>query len=84
MPRDLLSRSLIEIAADLRARRVTARELVEAAIGRHERYGERLHAYHYGRRSRRLWSLRRDAVRRCSRRENETGLRPTRRAELSS
>ena len=45
MPSDLLSRSLIEIAADLRARRVTARELVEAAIGRHERYGERLHAY---------------------------------------
>jgi aspartyl-tRNA(Asn)/glutamyl-tRNA(Gln) amidotransferase subunit A len=45
MPRDLLSRSVIEIAADLRARRVTARELVEAAIGRHERYGERLHAY---------------------------------------
>ena len=45
MPSGLLSRSLIEIAADLRARRVTARELVEAAIGRHERYGERLHAY---------------------------------------
>jgi aspartyl-tRNA(Asn)/glutamyl-tRNA(Gln) amidotransferase subunit A len=45
MPGDLLSRSLIEIAADLRARRVTVRELVEAAVGRHERYGERLHAY---------------------------------------
>ena len=45
MPNDLLSRSLIEIAVDLRARRVTARELVEAAIDRHERYGERLHAY---------------------------------------
>ena len=45
MPSDLLSRSLIEIAADLRAKRVTARELVEAAIGRHERFGERLHAY---------------------------------------
>ena len=45
MPSGLLSRSMIEIAADLRARRVTARELVEAAIARHERYGERLHAY---------------------------------------
>src|SRR5947209_17635054 len=45
MPGDLLSCSLIEIAADLRAKRVTARELVEAAIARHERFGERLHAY---------------------------------------
>jgi len=45
MPGDLLSRPLIEIAADLRAKRVTARELVEAAIARHERFGERLHAY---------------------------------------
>src|SRR5690242_5184918 len=45
MPGDLLSRSLIEIAADLRAKRVTARELVETAIARHERFGERLHAY---------------------------------------
>ena len=32
MPGDLLSRSLIEIAAELRAKRVTARELVETAI----------------------------------------------------
>src|SRR5215472_11839888 len=45
MPVDLLSRPLIEIAEDLRAKRVTARELVEAAISRHERFGERLHAY---------------------------------------
>src|SRR6516162_8760544 len=45
MPGDLLSRPLIEIAADLRAKRVTARELVEAAIFRHRRFGERLHAY---------------------------------------
>jgi aspartyl-tRNA(Asn)/glutamyl-tRNA(Gln) amidotransferase subunit A len=44
MPGDLLSRPLIEIAADLREKRVTARELTEAAIGRHERFGERLHA----------------------------------------
>jgi hypothetical protein len=45
MPGDLLSRPLIEIAGDLRATRVTARESVEAAIFRHERFGERLHAY---------------------------------------
>jgi Asp-tRNA(Asn)/Glu-tRNA(Gln) amidotransferase A subunit family amidase len=45
VPGDLLSRSLIEIAADLRAKRVTVRELVETAIARHERFGERLHAY---------------------------------------
>jgi aspartyl-tRNA(Asn)/glutamyl-tRNA(Gln) amidotransferase subunit A len=45
MPGDLLSRPLIEIAADLSERRVTARELVEAAIARHERFDERLHAY---------------------------------------
>jgi aspartyl-tRNA(Asn)/glutamyl-tRNA(Gln) amidotransferase subunit A len=45
MPDDLLSRPLIEIAADLREKRVTARDLVEAAIGRHERFGEQLHAY---------------------------------------
>jgi Asp-tRNA(Asn)/Glu-tRNA(Gln) amidotransferase A subunit family amidase len=29
----------------LREKRLTARELVEAAIARHERFGERLHAY---------------------------------------
>jgi len=45
MPGDLLSRPLIQIAEDLRAKRVTARELVEAAILRHERLGERLHAH---------------------------------------
>src|SRR5438270_9992823 len=45
MPGDLLSGSLIEVARDLREKRVTARELIEAAIARHERFGERLHAY---------------------------------------
>src|SRR6201984_1664391 len=45
MPGDLLSGALIEIARDLREKRVTARELIEAAIARHERFGERLHAY---------------------------------------
>jgi len=44
MPGDLLSRPLIEIAHDLRERRASAREPVEAAIARHERFGERLHA----------------------------------------
>jgi len=47
MPGDLISRPLIEIAADLREKRVAARELAEAAIGRHERFGERLHAYSF-------------------------------------
>ena len=42
MPSDPLSRPLIEIARDLRERRASARELVEAAIARHERFGERL------------------------------------------
>ena len=45
MQGDLLSGALIEIARDLREKRVTARELIEAAIARHERFGERLHAY---------------------------------------
>src|SRR4051812_30772368 len=45
MPDDLISRPLIEIARDLREGRARARELVEAAIARHERFGERLHAY---------------------------------------
>jgi len=40
MPGDLLCRPLIEIAADLRTKRVTARELAEAAISGHERFGE--------------------------------------------
>jgi aspartyl-tRNA(Asn)/glutamyl-tRNA(Gln) amidotransferase subunit A len=47
MPSDLLSRPLIEIARDLREKRASARELVEAAIARHERFGERLHAYSF-------------------------------------
>jgi Asp-tRNA(Asn)/Glu-tRNA(Gln) amidotransferase A subunit family amidase len=42
MPGELLSSPLIEIAQALRDKRVTAQELVEAAIGRHERFGERL------------------------------------------
>jgi len=45
MPGDLLTRPLIEIARDLCERQVSARSLVEAAIARHERFGERLHAY---------------------------------------
>ncbi len=52
MPSDPLSRPLIEIARDLRERRASARELVEAAIARHERFGERLHAYSFWRRIR--------------------------------
>ena len=47
MPGDPLSRPLIEIAHDLREKRITARELVEAAIARHERFGERLHAHSF-------------------------------------
>ena len=45
MPGDLLSGALIEVTRDLREKRVTARELIEAAIARHKRFGERLHAY---------------------------------------
>src|SRR5262249_21003196 len=45
MPDDPLSRPMIEIARDLRETQVTARDLLEAAIARHERHGERLHAY---------------------------------------
>ena len=41
MPGDPLSRPLIEIARELRDRRMSARELVEAAIARHERFGVR-------------------------------------------
>jgi aspartyl-tRNA(Asn)/glutamyl-tRNA(Gln) amidotransferase subunit A len=53
---ELLSRPLIEITRALRERRLTAHELVEAAIARHERFGERLHVYslwtpHYARES---------------------------------
>jgi len=47
MPADPLSLPLVEIARDLREGRVSARELVEAAIARHERFGERLHAYSF-------------------------------------
>ena len=47
MPSDPLSRPLIEIARELRDRRTTARELVDAAIARHESVGERLHAYSF-------------------------------------
>jgi aspartyl-tRNA(Asn)/glutamyl-tRNA(Gln) amidotransferase subunit A len=42
---DLLSRPLIEIAGALRERRATAQDLAEQAIARHDRFGERLHAY---------------------------------------
>jgi len=42
---DLLSRPLIEIARALRENQTTAQGLLEQAIGRHERFGERLHAY---------------------------------------
>ena len=45
MPGDPLSHPLVEIARDLREKRTSARELVEAAIARHERFGEKLHAY---------------------------------------
>jgi len=47
MPGDPLSRPLIEIARELRDRRATVRELVDAAIARHESVGERLHAYSF-------------------------------------
>ena len=45
MPSELLSRPLAEIARDLRDKRVTSREVIEAAIARHERFGDKLHAY---------------------------------------
>src|SRR5262249_33467079 len=48
MPSDPLSRPLIEIARNLRERRASARDLVEAAIARHERFRERLQAYPSG------------------------------------
>jgi aspartyl-tRNA(Asn)/glutamyl-tRNA(Gln) amidotransferase subunit A len=47
MPSDPLFRPLIEIARDLREGRSSAWELIEAAIARHERFGERLHAYSF-------------------------------------
>src|SRR5581483_11120620 len=42
---DLISRPIAEIAAALRDKQATAQELVEQAIARHGRFGERLHAY---------------------------------------
>jgi aspartyl-tRNA(Asn)/glutamyl-tRNA(Gln) amidotransferase subunit A len=45
MADDLLFRPLIDLARDLRTTQVTAPELIEAAIARHERFGKRLHAY---------------------------------------
>src|SRR4051812_15029113 len=45
MPGDLLFRPLVEIARDLCEKRTKARELIEAAIACHARFGERLHAY---------------------------------------
>ena len=66
MPGDPLSRPLIEIARDLRDRRASARELVEAAIARHERFGERLHAYSFW--APRTGPRRRRGGRRCIRR----------------
>src|ERR1700758_5283246 len=47
MPTDPLSHPLVEIARDLREKRTRARDLVEAAIARHEQFGERLHAYSF-------------------------------------
>jgi aspartyl-tRNA(Asn)/glutamyl-tRNA(Gln) amidotransferase subunit A len=42
---DLISRPLAEIAGALREKQATAQELIEQAIARHDRFGERLHAY---------------------------------------
>lgn len=42
---DWIERPLLEISAGLRGRTLTARDMTEAAIGRHDRFGERLHAY---------------------------------------
>ena len=42
---DLIIRPLAEIARALREKRATAHELVEQAIARHARFGDRLHAY---------------------------------------
>ena len=57
MPGDLLSRPLIEIAQVLREKKVTAQELVDAAIDRHERFGERLHAYSLWANCRRIFPI---------------------------
>jgi aspartyl-tRNA(Asn)/glutamyl-tRNA(Gln) amidotransferase subunit A len=42
---DLISRPLADIARSLREKQATAQELVEQAIARHDRFGEKLHAY---------------------------------------
>jgi len=42
---DWIDRPIAEIAATLRAGKLKARDLAEAAIARHEQFGERLHAY---------------------------------------
>src|ERR1700739_2145449 len=47
MSSDPLSLPVIDIARGLRNRRASARDLVEAAIAQHERFGERLHAYSF-------------------------------------
>src|SRR6202045_3605757 len=47
MPGDPLSRPLIDIARELRDRRASARGPGDAAICRHDRFGERLRAYSF-------------------------------------
>ena len=59
MPGDLLSRPLIKIAAYLHAKRVTAQELVEAAISDTGASASGCTPTRYGRRSRPARSLRR-------------------------
>jgi hypothetical protein len=52
MPGDPLSRLLTEVARDLREGRTRARDLIEAAIARHERFGEASMPIRIGRRNR--------------------------------
>src|SRR5689334_16737130 len=47
MPAEVMSRPLTEIARELRDKRLSAGDLLEAAIARHDRFGERLHAYSF-------------------------------------
>jgi len=42
---DLITRPLAEIAGALRNRQASAQALVDEAIARHDRFGERLQAY---------------------------------------
>src|SRR5579863_8623845 len=42
---DLITRPVMEIAHSLRERRSSAQELIEQAIARHDKFGEKLHAY---------------------------------------